>query len=280
MERAKTMYEQKIGGDTHQFAVHFIIGVKPHLHESGERGRSYWSTQGTGFPVYDADFDLSPEENQEWLYNFCVNLERTKFAANSTKSPLYCPIIQLKHYGIKNDLPFPIPRNLFNQTVAKFHINEFGFQDNTTLRMVRISLQVPDIKFSALDRRIEVYEHFENIVKEAKKSSPKGLREMWQVPYDQWAKVEMARSLNQNVYNGISISMVITFMFLLASTGNLILSSLAILSISLVVVSLFATIRLAGWGMGVPESIGVVVFVGFAIDYVVHICHQYQQSPF
>lgn len=125
-----------------------------------------------------------------------------------------------------------------------------------------------------------MYEHFENIVKEAKKSSPKGLREMWQVPYDQWAKVEMARSLNQNVYNGISISIVITFMFLLVSTGNLILSSLAILSIGLVVVSLFATIRLAGWGMGVPESIGVVVFVGFAIDYVVHICHQYQQNPF
>jgi len=74
--------------------------------------------------------------------------------------------------------------------------------------------------------------------------------------------------------------MIVAFLFLLASTRNYILSFLAILAISFVMATLFATINLAGWGLGIAESIGVVVFIGFSIDFIVHICHHYTDNHY
>eukprot|EP00452_MALV-II_sp_L67-6_P000005 gene5-49_t len=37
---------------------------------------------------------------------------------------------------------------------------------------------------------------------------------------------------------------------------------------------------IAGWELGVPESIAVVIVIGFSVDYVVHLAAHYVHSPF
>ena len=39
-----------------------------------------------------------------------------------------------------------------------------------------------------------------------------------------------------------------------------------------------SSIKLAGWSLGIAESVGLIVFVGFSVDYIVHMCHQYVES--
>lgn len=41
-----------------------------------------------------------------------------------------------------------------------------------------------------------------------------------------------------------------------------------------------ASIYLNDFALGIAESIGIIVFIGFSVDYVVHMSHQYVESVF
>ena len=62
------------------------------------------------------------------------------------------------------------------------------------------------------------------------------------------------------------------------TTKNYIVSLMAVFSIMHVIATMFACIKISGWSLGIAESIGLIIFVGFSVDYIVHMCHQYVQS--
>ena len=49
-------------------------------------------------------------------------------------------------------------------------------------------------------------------------------------------------------------------------------------TIGLIIVNVMAIVAYAGWELGAGESVGVVVCVGFAVDYVVHLAAHYIHS--
>ena len=84
----------------------------------------------------------------------------------------------------------------------------------------------------------------------------------------------------KNAIYGMLISMLFAWIVLLITTKNYIVSFQAVLSISLVIATIMSSIMLQGWTLGIAESIGLIVFVGFSVDYIVHMCHQYVESIF
>lgn len=61
---------------------------------------------------------------------------------------------------------------------------------------------------------------------------------------------------------------------LLFSTGNIIVAILNVITIIAVLTSVTGLIYMIGWKLGVTESLGVDLFVGFSVDYIVHVgCH-------
>lgn len=75
-------------------------------------------------------------------------------------------------------------------------------------------------------------------------------------------------------------SIAFAFLVLVIATRNYIVSIFAIISISLVICSIMAIIFIRGWGIGMSESLALIIFVGFSVDYVVHMCHQYVHSVY
>ena len=69
-----------------------------------------------------------------------------------------------------------------------------------------------------------------------------------------------------------------SFVILIFATGNLLLSFLAIICVAIVIVSVVAIMVFKGWELGVSESIAVVIMIGLAVDYVVHLAADYQHS--
>lgn len=53
---------------------------------------------------------------------------------------------------------------------------------------------------------------------------------------------------------------------------------IATLSICMVVGSIVSVIYFADWGIGLSESIALIVFIGFSVDYIVHMTHVYVES--
>lgn len=72
---------------------------------------------------------------------------------------------------------------------------------------------------------------------------------------------------------GIASALLFSFIILVITTGNVVVSFLAILSISFIILFLMGTISLNGGNFGLIESTCVIVFIGISVDYVVHVCH-------
>lgn len=50
--------------------------------------------------------------------------------------------------------------------------------------------------------------------------------------------------------------------------------------IACIISSVMCVIQLIGWKLGIAESLATDFFVGFSVDYIVHIAHQYESSPY
>ena len=76
--------------------------------------------------------------------------------------------------------------------------------------------------------------------------------------------------------SGLAISAPATMVVLILATGSLVISAYAMLTIFLVVASLFAFVsEVFGWELGHAEAIAGTIVLGFAIDYCVHLAHAY-----
>jgi predicted RND superfamily exporter protein len=71
------------------------------------------------------------------------------------------------------------------------------------------------------------------------------------------------------------LSMVFAFLVLVFTTFNIVISLYSVLTIGGILASIIAFIYMIGWELGVTESVAMVIFVGFSVDYVVHMAHQY-----
>ena len=76
----------------------------------------------------------------------------------------------------------------------------------------------------------------------------------------------------------MACSMLFAYLVLFLTTQNYTVAMLATISISMVVGTIVATVYLNGWGIGLGESIALIVFIGFSVDYIVHMCHVYVES--
>lgn len=79
---------------------------------------------------------------------------------------------------------------------------------------------------------------------------------------------------------GIGVSITLAFIIMLIATQNLIVTIYAIISVVFIVSATTSVMVLLGWELGVPESIAIVIAIGFSVDYVVHLAAHYVHSPF
>lgn len=79
---------------------------------------------------------------------------------------------------------------------------------------------------------------------------------------------------------GLVISIGFALFALIIATQNLFVALMACFTIAMIIVNVIAIIPLMGLQLGSSESIGVVVCVGFSVDYVVHLASHYVHSKF
>jgi hypothetical protein len=101
--------------------------------------------------------------------------------------------------------------------------------------------------------------------------------------------------LAPNAIKNTLLSLGLAYVVLLFATMNWILASLAIANVSFIVITIFGAwvrspprrvldrrgigfLHVAGWGLGVLESILCVLVVGFSIDFTVHLVDTYGES--
>lgn len=86
------------------------------------------------------------------------------------------------------------------------------------------------------------------------------------------------RELVESSINGIFISLGFALLTLIIFTFNIIISVYSVITISGIILSVIAIMVMAGFELGMSESISIVVLIGMSVDYVVHLAHHYVES--
>ena len=68
---------------------------------------------------------------------------------------------------------------------------------------------------------------------------------------------------------------IISFIVMILTNRNIIIALMALIGVALIVISDIATMKLNNWSFGIAESLSSVIFVGFSVDYVLHLSNYY-----
>ena len=78
---------------------------------------------------------------------------------------------------------------------------------------------------------------------------------------------------------GMIVSISLAFLIMLIATLNFFVTIYAIIAVIFIVGNTTAIMVIAGWELGVIESVATVIVIGFSVDYVVHLATHYVHSP-
>lgn len=93
-----------------------------------------------------------------------------------------------------------------------------------------------------------------------------------------WQWMMTQKALVDNMFLGIGVVLAVALVALTVSTGNWIVSLLALVCVAGILTNLLALLFLLGWELGITESIGVVIAVGFSFDFVAHLGNAYVET--
>lgn len=136
-----------------------------------------------------------------------------------------CPIWQLKkNYS---DLPYPMDPAQFNETVLDYWntYKDDKRWDHRDFTIIDGVLRAMTIKVRALGLEGQTYEYakslkadMESVVSEAKRFYPRGISQVWEAPFDEWAIQAYEDSLYQNALQGMVCSMLFAYIVLFVTT--------------------------------------------------------------
>ncbi|KAH9489233.1 hypothetical protein Btru_048812, partial [Bulinus truncatus] len=130
---------------------------------------------------------------------------------------------------------------------------------------------------------LDIYNAWEDFVSDEVSKLPSSLQGGFQLTpgLDQnaWHEFKRQEALAQSALQGIIVGVCLAFFVLTLATTNVIISTMATITIVLVTVTIAGCIPLFGWKISVIESINLSLVVGLAVDYVVHLSESYHNSP-
>lgn len=166
------------------------------------------------------------------------------------------------------------------------HINNFLHFENTGnigndvgLRFNRIHI-LTDMRHTSMkfEDGIDLYKTWEEYMESKLTEAPPGLRSGFQTARGVWHYYFLQEQLVSEAYTGIFLSLLFAFIVLTIATKNIIISTVATMTITMIVISVMGYAVMNGWKLGILESINFILVPGLAVDYSVHLVDAYLES--
>ena len=128
-------------------------------------------------------------------------------------------------------------------------------------------------------QKIPVKDSWDQLAIDFSETAPPGLANVYQEAGVFWAWMVSEEEFFRGAKSGVTISGALAFIILLLSTGNILISIYALMSVAFIVVCVMAMMVILGWELGVSESTAIIIIIGFSVDYVVHLAAHYLHTP-
>ncbi|XP_060081595.1 protein dispatched homolog 1-like [Ylistrum balloti] len=159
-------------------------------------------------------------------------------------------------------------RNSANMYYAS-KLKYIGIRINTTLNVYKLGY--PEGK--------PVYQRWEKLMAEELMKMPDTMKNGFQCTKNTWNWIKVQESLADSAVQGVIVGLGLALPILILTTLNVVIGFLATVTIGLVTACVIGIIPLAGWKLGVLESLNMCMVVGLSVDYVVHLAEAYATCP-
>lgn len=85
--------------------------------------------------------------------------------------------------------------------------------------------------------------------------------------------------LVSNALTGMIYSALFALFILVIATQNWILAIYSTICVVGIVISTLGSCKFMGWDLGINETIACTMVIGLSVDYVIHLCNGYIESP-
>lgn len=127
--------------------------------------------------------------------------------------------------------------------------------------------------------KMPIYEAWQAVLADFSANAPAGLGTVYQTASVHWPWMETERAFFMNAVKGMLISLVFACAAVFAATKNWIVTLYAVHAVAFICAAEIALQHLNGYEMGVAESVGSIMVMGYSVDYVVHLAAHYVHSP-
>lgn len=173
-----------------------------------------------------------------------------------------------------------------NSTRAQLSFSEdIGLDKDNKLLFIMFrfdSTLKPPVGTEDLKDVMDEWERFMDTMNDkAKRNNTVGVQNGYQSGRDYWTWPASSDALVYGAIQGLILVFVIAFIVLNIATNNIIISTLAVLTL-ISIVAVVVGIGMKGimdWDLGIAESITIVILIGFSMDYSLHLADSYIESP-
>ncbi|XP_064600617.1 protein dispatched homolog 3-like [Liolophura sinensis] len=171
--------------------------------------------------------------------------------------------------GLIGEVTLNETRAFRNQRALSYNtgIKYFAVEVNTTMYVNTLGYQ----------EGLPIYERWETLMNDLLKDLPYPLKRGFQLTGNTWHWLRIQQTLANAAIYGVAIGLSLALPILIVTTQNIIIGFVATLTIGCVTVCVIGMIPMAGWRLGVLESLNLCLVVGLSVDYVVHLAEAYHR---
>lgn len=279
-----------------QLNVRITWGIK----DVDRKGTSKFDVSKLGTIIFDDEFDFRSAEVQQQVLDSCKFFGEQKqlIFQGETITPVICWIEQYltwRKQALGED-GFKTFEKHQEQVDELLRFAKSGTGDRKPNRPIfsnqliafdieRTRVIFTETRFVSSADRVSpyaimwpIYNEWQDLLREFNARAPVGGNNAIATGGFSWKWQITQRTLVRSMFSGIAIMLAVASVALTFSTLNVPVSILATLSIAGIVAMLLGIVSLLGWDLGVTETVGVVISVGYSFDGVAHIATAYVES--
>lgn len=272
-------------------------------------GETPWDPDFIGDIQWDDKFDISTAEAQAFLLKMCQDLAETDFVVDDENTQK-CWIKNFKEYvtravedpnptataammqmnpyavyvpGLGEEFPIQDPAK-FNEYIemwlsaqeGKTFGTMVGFRDGKVM-FTKIMAKAKCYFWNPSSIKQPELDNWQGFVDAQTLLAPEEMKGMIQTSMA-WTGIPAEKAFVKGAFQGIAASIIFSFLILMVVTRNLITSLVSIFCVSVIILSIVTFMYWNGQQFGQDESIAVVMLIGFAVDYVLHLGTDYMHS--
>jgi hypothetical protein len=283
--------------------VVFIWGIEDLDNTGFDQFRPF---ETVGPAVFDEEFDISTAAAQQHILDVCTAMQTipckldgcTGFGDDLIfETPAKAYSCFLEDFQVWNNGTLP-QGSLFEPKLKIFRegADPDDYSDEVTkpdypsdIGVIGEKLRYVTVKFRSrmheetpFSTGVEIRDLIQSFVDEWNAKAPLGVKGMKFTSSGNnggFASYDLSEELLRGLFSGIAIAFPLSFLVLLSSTGNVIVSLYAVSCVGAIVVCVLGFCKSAmDWDLGIGEAIAGVIVIGYSVDYVVHLAHIYTEA--